>query len=181
MAVPTDEELAASAIRGDARAMETLVTRFLKPVHAVCRRIVREPALAEDASQETFMAAFRKLESYRPDRRFAPWIFTIAARVSYNLIRTRQRSRRHEEEVPIPSVNDPASGPLEMRESLASLKAAMVDLPERDSVALYMRFKQDLTNDEIAEALNLPHGTVRVLLCRALAKLHARLDRELIQ
>jgi RNA polymerase sigma-70 factor (ECF subfamily) len=137
--------------------------------------------LAEDASQEAFMAAFSKLGTYQPDRRFAPWMLTIATRVSYNLIRSRQRMRQHEGEIQPAVAKDAASAPLEMRESLASLKAAIDELPERDAIALHLRFRQGLANDEIAEALELPPGTVRVVLCRALAKLHSRLDRELIR
>lgn len=181
MAEPTDEDLAGQASRGDLSAMESLVRRFLKPVHSVCRRIVRDAALAEDASQEAFMAAFSKLGTYHRDRRFAPWMLTIATRVSYNLIRSRQRMRQHEGEVQPAAGNDIASAPLEMRESLVTLKAAVDALPERDAIALHLRFRQGLTNDEIAEALELPPGTVRVVICRALAKLHARLDRELIR
>jgi RNA polymerase sigma-70 factor (ECF subfamily) len=71
MAAPTDEDLAASAARGDLQAMELLIRRFLKPFHAVCRRIIRDPALADDASQESFLTAFWKLDTYRPDQRFS--------------------------------------------------------------------------------------------------------------
>lgn len=178
MAAPTDEELAASAARGDKQATEALIRRFLKPVHSLCWRIVRDPALAEDATQETLLAAFRKLDTYRPDQRFSSWILTIATRTSYNMVRTRRRMRQYEGDVrPAPGPDDAAAA-LELQEAVVSLETAIEELPERDSLALYMRFHQDLTNDEIAVALDLQPGTVRVLLCRALARLHTRLPKE---
>lgn len=180
MAPPTDETLAAQAVRGDRQAMESLIRRFLRPVHSVCRRVLADPTAAEDAAQETFMTAFQKLGTYDVERRFAPWILTIAARTAHNMIRTRQAIRRHESRVvPQPGGGDPSAS-LETRESLAGLKTTVEGLPDRDSLALYLRFNQDFTHDEIAAALDLPPGTVRVLLCRALAKLHDRLERELI-
>ena len=176
MSLPSDEHLAARAARGDLEAAESVARRFLRPEYAVCRRIIRERALAEDAAQEALMTAFRKLDTYRPKRRFSSWILAIAAHVSLNALRKRQRLRQHEATVTPPPPVQGASAPLELRESAEALKAAVDQLPERDAAALYMRFRLDLSFEEIGDALDLQPGAVRVLLCRALTKLHAQLE-----
>ena len=149
-------------------------------------RMLRREEDAEDVAQEAFIRVFRALDRYDPARPFAAWLFTIAARLSIDVLRRRrqnplslfQRDAETQEERTI-EVVDPGLGPDELTSRGEEERAAqeLIDsLPPHYRIVVMLRHQQDLSYEEIAEALRLPLGTVKARIHRARALLKQRLE-----
>jgi RNA polymerase sigma-70 factor, ECF subfamily len=175
LAQPTDEEVAEAARSGNPDAWTGLVNRFVRPVHALCRRFLGNDAEAEDACQEVFMRLIQGIGSYERQGRFAPWLFKLAA----NVCRNQQRSsgRRRLRETLASSAPGPAANPAleaEEKDAMVRLRGIIDTLPDQHSVPLWLKFQQGFTNEEIAQVLEMPASSVRVLLFRALSQVRER-------
>ncbi|HXH08053.1 MAG TPA: sigma-70 family RNA polymerase sigma factor, partial [Vicinamibacterales bacterium] len=84
-----DGRLAALAAAGSQAAFRELVRRYERPVLSLVVRIVRDPALAEDLAQDSFVKAFQALGSFDPRRRFSSWLFRIAHHTALDALRRR--------------------------------------------------------------------------------------------
>jgi len=152
-----------------------LVNRFARPVHALCRRFLGNDAEAEDACQEVFMRLVQGIASYERQGRFAPWLFKLAANVCRNHQRSTGRRRLREIQAAAPA--DAAPNPAleaEDRDSVTRLRGIIDALPEQHAVPLWLKFQQGLDNDEIAQVLDIPPSSVRVVLFRALSQVRDR-------
>lgn len=167
---PSDETLAARAKRGEAPAMEELARRFLPTVYSVSLQILRNPADAEDACQETFGRLLSEIGKYREDLPFTPWIVTMSTRVAYNWSRSRRRRTEREARYgnePRPDERTRIEdGDPDERKRLARI---LDSLPAKYGLALRYKFHQGLDNRQIAELLDVQADSVRVLLFRALS------------
>jgi RNA polymerase sigma-70 factor (ECF subfamily) len=175
-------------LAGDEKAYRELVERYQAQVYSLALRMVRRAEDAEDLTQETFVRMFRALSRYDPTRPFAAWLFTIASRLCIDHIRRRkvspisltQRERDSEEEYQI-EVEDPGLKPDEVAthaEEERRTADLIAWLPPHYRIVVILRHQQDLSYQEIAEALNLPLGTVKARIHRARALLKARIEGE---
>jgi RNA polymerase sigma-70 factor (ECF subfamily) len=163
-------------LAGDTDAYALLVERYGGRVYNVALRITREPEAARDCAQEAFIRAYRALHQYDPAYPFGPWILRIATNVSLNLVQRGRREITMEElpEDPAPAEAGPELTSLR-REELDEVLAALAELPPNYRAALTLRHLQELSYQEVADALDLPLGTVKTHLHRARAALKARL------
>ncbi len=125
-------------------------------------RMLGDRALAEDAIQETFTAAFASLDGFRGEARVKTWLYTILYRTA---LRLRAQHRREGAVAELPPVGVP--GHAGMVETRLSVKEVLDRLPERDREVLVMAYWDDLTCQEIAEVMGLAANHVKVLLFRA--------------
>src|SRR5512140_3447632 len=88
---PTDEELMSAYVAGDSRAFERLFARLAPRVHGFFMRSFREPAVADDLLQVTFMKVHKARERFDKAQKVGPWVFTVAARVRLDELRKRMR------------------------------------------------------------------------------------------
>ena len=173
----TDQDVVQRCLAGDPDAFATLVERYGGRVYNVALRITNDPDAANDCAQEAFIRAYRALHQYDPALPFGPWLYRIATNASLNYV---QRWRGHEtavEELP-ESADEPDDRPEATtlrREEVAEVVAAMADLPAAYRAALTLRHMQQLSYQEVADALGIPLGTVKTHLHRARAALKARL------
>lgn len=173
-AVP-DEALARRAQHGDRDAMEQLVQRYVRPIHAVAASYLSEPADIEDAAQETFLRAIRAIEAYDPRRSFAPWLYQIARNVARNRLAV---SARRQTEVPSKRLPSRRPGPdvaLERSETRARVDAAIARLPERRRTAFRLSDVEGYPTDEVARIMGISPGTVRTHVHHARRALRAAL------
>ena len=161
--MPTDEELIALFRDGDPSAFEELVRRHEQRIYNLCLRMLGKPEDARDATQEAFLAALRKLSTFRGDSRFSTWLHRVAVNACYDTLRRRQR--RPEEALP----EEPGPAPGDLAEAAAEavdVQQALQRIPEDFRAVLILHDVQDVGYEEIAEILGVPVGTVKSRLHR---------------
>jgi RNA polymerase sigma-70 factor (ECF subfamily) len=168
----------------DERAYRELVRRYQTPVLNLAWRITGNAEDAAEVAQETFVRVLRSLGTYDPSRPLKSWLFKIAANLALDSIRRRKRRPIALEDLagddapPLEAV-EPGPGPdaMLLREQAGERFQELVEeLPEHYRAILHLRYREELAYEEIAEALELPLGTVKVRLHRA----HEMLRRKLI-
>lgn len=171
---------------GDEKAYRELIQRYQRQVYSVALRMLRRHEDAEDLVQETFVRMFKALDRYDPERPFPAWLFTIASRLCIDHLRRRkvrpisltQHDAEENEEWTL-EVEDPGLKPDETavhHEEEGRTQDLIDSLPEHYRIVVIMRHQQDLSYEEIAEALHLPLGTVKARIHRARALLKDRIE-----
>jgi RNA polymerase sigma-70 factor (ECF subfamily) len=175
-AIPTDEDLVACALDGDADAFATLVRRYQRRLTAFLGQLVGDLEVARELSQEAFIRAWSALDRFDPRFRFSTWLFRIAHNLGIDQLRRRriqtvplQRQDRDGEDLEV-MVADEAKDPLghvENVELAARLREAIAGLrPEYRDLVLLRHFG-GLSYQQIAELKGMPLGTVKNKLFRA--------------
>jgi RNA polymerase sigma-70 factor (ECF subfamily) len=90
---PTEAELIAAVLQGDAASFEPLVKKYSPRVFATARRYARRESEVEDIVQEVWLKAFQKLSSFRGEAPFEHWLMRLAVRTCYDFLRRHQRNR----------------------------------------------------------------------------------------
>jgi RNA polymerase sigma-70 factor (ECF subfamily) len=163
----------------DEAAFELLVWRHGPMVLGVCRRVLQDAHDAEDAFQATFLTLARKGDSIGRRESLGGWLYTVAQRIA---LRARARqARRTSRERPLPPfmVEEAACDPSEMlawRELRPLLDAEVARLPEKYRDAFVLCYIEGKTNEEAAEQLGCPKGTILSRLSRARERLRKRLS-----
>jgi RNA polymerase sigma-70 factor (ECF subfamily) len=174
VAEPSDADLAARARGGEIFAFEALVHRHAHTAIAAAYRIIRDPALAEDAAQEAFLRVHRGLGGYEERSEFAAWLRRIAIRCAIDILR-----RRHPREISLASGNEPADGGSERRiEDRIRLEAALARLSPVDRGLLIALKAEGRAVAEVAQDFSMSETAVRVRTHRARARLRAILTEE---
>ena len=178
-ALARDEELVGRLTERDERALERLYDRYGRATYSLVLKMLRDPARAEEVSQEVFLKLWRRPESYVPGRgAFATWLLSVAHHRAVDELRTR----RHEifslgsDDTPprelIDDGSDLADGAW-VREQRAAVRAALATLPATQRQAVELAYFAGLTQREIAERLGEPLGTVKTRIRLAMQKLRA--------
>ena len=173
---------------GDQMAYTLLMRKYQNSVYHLCRKMVRNPEEARDLSQEAFVKTFKSLDRYNPVYAFSSWLYKITANLCIDHIR-KQRMKMFSidelvdgDEGPIArQLEDPGQRPdeaSERNEVSARIRAAIDKLPEHYRVILLMRHQQQLSYEEIAQALDVPLGTVKARIHRARHRLKETLQGE---
>lgn len=168
----SDRSLIAGALAGTESDVELLFRRHWPRAYRAAFLIVHDHAAAEDVAQEALVAAIRRLDSFDRRRPFAPWLSAIVANRAIDLLRAR-RSRLEVGDIELeqPSAPTPALG----RYS-DDLLAALAALSPEQRMVVVMRYVLEYTPGEIAQALELPRGTVNSRLRRGLDTLESYLS-----
>lgn len=183
----SDADLAVAARSGNADACTRLVKRFERPLYNLIARLVQDPALAEDLTQDTFVKMFRGLPQFDETLRFSSWLFRIAHNTAVDHLRQRKlllappRLDDDGEEVDmvalLPDLRGDTPEQRTARRQLAAVLDRAIDAlrPEYREV-IVLRHHEDLDYGEIAEVTGLPLGTVKTYLHRARKELATRLS-----
>jgi RNA polymerase sigma-70 factor (ECF subfamily) len=177
----SDQEVVAQARAGAEAAYRELIRRYERPVFSLIFRMVRDRALAEDLAQEAFIKVLNALGSYRPEYKFSSWIFKIANNVAIDQLRRRDLDTlsldgapdaltQDEIEATQVQATDRAETPLaelEAREVGAAIEEAIGKLRPEYRACIMLRHVEGRSYEEIAEALDLPLGTVKTYIHRA--------------
>jgi RNA polymerase sigma-70 factor (ECF subfamily) len=171
-----DGAVIASVQAGATDAFRLLVDRYQPLVWTFCRNLLRQPADAEDLTQDVFLAAFRKLSSYDSERgAFSTWLFTIARNRCCNRLQQRQPIHDSTEE-PLDRGPTPEET-LADREVWDRLDRALAQLPLEQRTAFVLAEIQELPHREIAEIEGVEVGTVKSRVSRAKARLREILEQ----
>jgi len=178
-----DEDLIVMVQEGQKRAFDEIVFRYKGRLYSFIMRMVKEPALAEELTQETLIRVYIHAAKYREIARFSTWVFTIAT----NLVRNkmRQRSRRpnmislnpapDDDEMPVDPADTRADTSARVqREELGRLIAEATEkIPERYRIPFLLREVEQLSYEEIQQVTGLKLGTVRSRINRARTRFRA--------
>jgi RNA polymerase sigma factor (sigma-70 family) len=155
---------------------EALSRLYLNRVHAFCRSMLRDERDAEDACQEVFLTVLRRWDQLGSVRKPVPWLMKVA-RLTCLWVRRKRRKDVGLEAADIDASTD-SSPPIEPAEDLGRVREALERLPERYQAVLVMHYQQGMGQDEIAEAMELSRGALRVLLHRAVMRLRQEVRRK---
>jgi RNA polymerase sigma factor (sigma-70 family) len=162
---------------GDPEAVRIVYRSYGRLVYAVAYRVLGDGELAEDATQQTFLKAWRAAGSLDEDREMGPWLATIARRAAIDVHRGEARRADSIESV---APADPAlTSQPESAEALYSVwevRRAVTELPPDEQEVVRLQHFEGLTHAEIAQRLELPAGTVKSRSFRAHKRLAARLE-----
>jgi RNA polymerase sigma factor (sigma-70 family) len=174
----TDAALVVAAREGDLDAFAVLVERYRTSALRVAYGIAGNEA--EDAVQDAFVKAFRKLDGFRADAAFRPWLFTIVANEARN--RRRSLARRGKLELQVRAQPQPVGANVDEEVARHDQRQRLLDvvaeLPDRQREIISLRYFAGLSESETAEVLSAPLGTVKSRLSRALDLLRSRLGDE---
>ena len=180
-----DEAIVERALAGDAEAFGEIVRRWERRIFALSYGMLGREDEARDATQETFLAAFRNLRGFRGEAKVSSWLHRIAV----NQCITRQRRAKvrsesaleEEQEKHVAGFAAPIGySPVhvtECREETEAVRRAINSLPLELRQVVVMKEFEELTFREISEALDIPLSTVKSRLYTALKQLHMRLQK----
>lgn len=176
-----DLKLVRRCLAGDSNAYGGLVERYQRPVFGLVVRMLRDPGVAEEITQEAFIRAYTKLSTFDQKRKFSSWLFRIAHNATIDEIRKNRPAT-------VPLETDDDEGRVDLLQVLADHRTAD---PERKAAAsalrddleevvrglrpeyaevMVLRFIEELSYDEISEVMELPLGTVKTYIHRARRK-----------
>lgn len=163
----SDEQLMQRAARGNDRAFEELYNRHARRLQGFfTRRLGNDADLAADFMHDTFLRLYAARETYREGRSFRPWLYTIA----YNLIKNHLRSQLAifrdvllEEEA-----DDDVELDLDTAIFRDALAGVLKSLPEPYAMLFSLHYEEELTIPQIAQITELPEGTVKSRLHKAM-------------
>ena len=164
-----ESALLALAVAGDSAAFETLVRQRQSPLRGFLRRLTRgDHALADDLAQDTFLDAWRSIDRFRGESSFASWLARIAYR-RYLMWARKRKLEPLDEDTEIATSDPPPDLRLDLEKAMTRLS-----LPER--AALTLCYAQEYTNEEAADILEVPLGTLKSHVARGREKLRKLLE-----
>jgi RNA polymerase sigma-70 factor (ECF subfamily) len=171
----SDERLLSLYRGGQRKAFEFLLERYKNELFHFLMRFVGSRAGAEDLFQETFLQVHLSADSFDPDRRFRPWLFTIAANKARDYL--RRNSKRQTATLSAPIDEDGTDGrsfadlmegevpqptdEVEAQETRELVKEVMGEMPEHLREVLVMAYFHQFAYKQIADMLKIPLGTVK--------------------
>lgn len=159
---------------GDQRAFERLYREHVGRVYGLCLRMTRDPQLAEDCTQETFINAWRALAKFETRSSLSTWLHRIAVNVSL----ARRRKSGPVEPLPAEEQETAAEWTLETPVEVQELENAIGALPEGARDALVLHALYGYSHGEAARMLGIAEGTCKAQLHRARRLLRERLGME---
>src|SRR5881394_4211611 len=172
---------------GDDRAFEELVERHQRLIVGTVGRMLGTGSEAEDIAQQVFVRVWKNAKRYEPRAKFTTWLLKITRNLVFNELRRRSRHPQ----VPLQSESDEEERPLKDEQAVApdasllehelqqAIDAAIAALPETQRMAVVLRRYEELSYEEIAEALDQSVSAVKSLLFRARTELRESLKRYL--
>lgn len=170
-----EADLVADAQRGDVRAFNLLVERYQTRLYGLSYRLLNDADAAADATQDTFITAFRKLKSFRGGS-FQAWLLRIGTNLCYDRLRAQKRHPQSSLEAFDPDADDQPrqfADPTEAPEDRAArtelaheIQRSLAALPAEQRLVVVMSDVQGYSYDEIADATGWPLGSVKSRLSR---------------
>jgi RNA polymerase sigma-70 factor (ECF subfamily) len=183
----SDEEwLIGRARRGDPDAFNALIERYQTPIFNLCLRMLGRRELAEDATQNTFVAGFRGISRLQGSH-IGAWLLRIAANACYDELRRHARrpassldALMEDDETPyVPASAEPGPEEETLRaEARRDIERALLNLPAEQRLAVILCDVEGLRYDEIAEVTRSSLGTVKSRISRGRSKMRELLSHE---
>jgi RNA polymerase sigma-70 factor, ECF subfamily len=183
----TDAEIMLRVGAGDDAAFDFLVEKFRRPMISFMYRMVHNRAVAEELAQEVFLRVYRSRTTYAAEAKFTTWLYRIATNLAVNHARDTRQERmadavsldEPDEEsgttMDVASKDINAEQNIVRNERLAAIRQHVMELPERQRMAVLMHKYQDMDYRQIADVLKLSESATKSLLFRAYESLRDKL------
>lgn len=163
-----DADMASRFASGDADMVRVAYQTYGRLVFSIAYKVLGDTGLAEDATQQTFVQAWRAMSSYDPSRPLGAWLTTIAQRVSIDVYRREKRHRNLENvDTAVSSTLVTLPPSAEQIHEVAEVRRALDALSTPDRELIRMQHFDELSQAEIARELRIPLGTVKSRTFRA--------------
>jgi RNA polymerase sigma-70 factor (ECF subfamily) len=166
------------ARQGDQAAWEALMRAHQEPVFRLAYLLLGDPDEAEDIAQETFLRVYKALGHFDTDRPLLPWLLRIASNLAHNRHRSigrylaaLTRFAQREPEKISPTTIQPDDDSQLLWQAVKKMTMPFQEV-------IYLRYFLDMPESEMAETLDIPAGTVKSRLHRALSKLRGIIERD---
>ena len=174
-----ERDLVERCRRGDEGAFQELVDEHKRLVFALIARVIPDRSRTEDAAQDVFLRIYRGLPYFRGESRLSHWIYRIVAHVCAQEQTRRPVAASLDDDrtrPATPAAMDRQFSDLELRERL---EKAIARLPPNQRLLVAAHYLEGVQYEDLAEALNLPMGTVKTHLYRAKQQLRRMLETDL--
>ena len=171
-----DAQVAADFAAGEPDSVRAVYENYGRLVYTVAYRVLGDAGLAEDATQQTFVQAWRAAHRFDPTQAMGPWLATIARRVAIDIYRQSRRNRGHaslEAVEPFLASSPPSA---EQIYEIWEVRRAVDSLPSDEAELVRLQHFAGMTHSQIAERLGVPVGTVKSRTHRAHRRLVGLLD-----
>lgn len=155
----------------DRDSFDRIVERYLGPARALAINILRDPNLANDAVQDTFLRIIEKKHLFDVQKRFTPWFYTILKNICRDMIRKNARDTKIQSRLPEPSPEQPSTEP--DTDTLELLKK----LPQPEHETLTLRFVHSMSFREIAQAMDCSEEAAKKRAQRGLKHLREKIGK----
>lgn len=166
-------QLISNCLNGQPDAPAMLIQRFKSQVFGLCFRMLGQREDAEDATQETFIRVIQNLHRWDPDRRFEPWLFTIAG----NRCRTKLQKRNRQKEVQLGESIDVECQSRSGSGLMEEIRIAVETLAKKHRQAFQLFHEDQQSYLEIADQMSVPVGTIKTWVHRARRQIVDQLRR----
>lgn len=178
MSSDSDSALVERARSGDVRAFQWLFERHFRAVHAVCARLLGDAALAEDAVQEAFLKAHRRLDQFDGRAAFSTWMHRIAVNTAIEFLRRRQDGGDRGDDDALAAVVDSHADPslgVSQSEVVRGVSSALQQLTALERSVFVLRHLEQRSLGEIALLLSSNVNACKQAIFRAVRKMRAQL------
>jgi RNA polymerase sigma factor (sigma-70 family) len=177
-----DSEVVAAVVAGNPEGLAEAYDRYASPLYAYCRSLLREPADAADAVQDTFVIAASRLAELRDRNRLRPWLYAVARNECHRRLRARtvQVTTPLDEMPDVTDTSADVSGEAERDELRALLRSAVRGLNSGEQDLIELQLRQGLDVAEIAAVLGVSRNHAHALLSRTRDQLEISLGALLV-
>ena len=170
-----DPEVVAAIVAGDPAGLAEAYDRYATPLYSYCRSLLREPADAADAVQDTFLVATAKLRDLRDPARLRTWLYAVARNECFRRLRAGKALSALEEAADLPATSADVGAATEQAELSRLIRAAMDGLNPGERDVIELSLVCELDGDELAAALGVSRNHAHALVSRARGQLERSL------
>ena len=177
----SDIQLIERTLGGETDAFNVLVRRWERQIYGLTLRMLGRDEEARDATQETFLSAYRNLSKFRGEAKFSSWIYRIALNICNTRLRSRSRTtisldeQREVSGFELAADTDDLGTGIQQEQITRHVRRALQGLPSEMRQVIIMKEYEGLKFSEIAEVLGIPISTVKTRMYTGLSELRKRL------
>lgn len=176
----SDIELVKRSQSGNREAFSELVRRHQNMVYNVAYRFMRDAALAEDMAQESFLKAYRLLKGFRGDCSFSTWMYRVTSTTCLTEISRRKKRGETGLYVDTPIEQNVIVHSPSEKDLKEQIRRCVTKLSERYATIVTLYYLKGVSYEEIAQAMNIPKGTLKTWMFRARKQLRMIVEKELL-
>ena len=171
----SDKAIVRRVLKGEVQLFAKIVERYERPIYNLMFRYCRSEQEAADMSQDVFLRIYNCLASFDKDKKFFPWLYTLAVNRANDWHRSNSLKRKKLAELqwctPLIDTSSEQEKMLLNKESFAAMFKALDELTDTSREMILLRYQQELSITEIAEIFEVSVGAVIMKISRALQKM----------